>query len=99
LRRRLYTVKNVGAYLAERDDGWKCHYCNCAIHREPMKVNSIQKPKQATVDHMHPLGKGGSDSVQNMVLACSNCNDEKGDMDYFAYWRVIYARQEIGVAR
>lgn len=92
MTRRLYTVKNVGAYLADRDGGWRCHYCNCAIHREPMKVNSIHKPRQATVDHMKPLGKGGSDSVQNMVLACQPCNDEKSDMDYFAYWQVIYAR-------
>lgn len=94
MSRRLYTVKNVGSLLAGRDGGWKCHYCGCAIHREPSKVNSIKKPKQATVDHMKPLGKGGADNVQNMVLACRPCNDEKGDMDYFAYWQIIYSRQE-----
>jgi CRISPR/Cas system Type II protein with McrA/HNH and RuvC-like nuclease domain len=93
MARRLYSIRSAGAYLAKRDGGWNCHYCGCAIHREPMRVNSIKKPRQATVDHMHPLSKGGSDSVQNMVLACSVCNNEKADMDYFAFWQVIYARQ------
>lgn len=90
--RRLYSVRNVGAYLAHRDDGWFCHYCGCAVHRDPSKVNRIRKPEQATIDHKTPLCKGGDDGVRNMVLACYPCNEEKGEMDYAEFCKLIKAK-------
>jgi 5-methylcytosine-specific restriction endonuclease McrA len=33
-----------------------------------------------TVDHVVPVGRGGDHHLSNMVLACDECNQEKGDM-------------------
>jgi 5-methylcytosine-specific restriction endonuclease McrA len=57
--------------IADRDGGWHCHYCN----RE-------RKPWQLTFDHMKPKCKGGTTALDNLVLACTYCNNRKGDQDY-----------------
>jgi 5-methylcytosine-specific restriction endonuclease McrA len=33
-----------------------------------------------TIDHLHPLSKGGDDSPQNLLLCCSVCNRLKDAM-------------------
>ena len=40
----------------------------------------------ATLDHVHPLAKGGAHTAGNLVAACGRCNRMKGDMlphDFF----------------
>ena len=44
-----------------------CHWCKCEIQR-----------KDATVDHIIPISKGGSDGDDNLVLACFFCNSIRG---------------------
>ena len=36
-------------------------------------------PDFATIDHIVPLSKGGTDKIENMQAACARCNAEKGD--------------------
>lgn len=36
--------------------------------------------KEVTIDHYEPLGKGGSDTLDNYRLAHSACNNLKADM-------------------
>jgi len=49
-----------------------CHYCGD-------QTNRIQNhPKQATKDHVVPKGLGGSNTLDNYVLACQTCNNDKG---------------------
>jgi 5-methylcytosine-specific restriction endonuclease McrA len=41
----------------------------------------------ATLDHVHPVARGGSHVLGNLVAACERCNRMKGDMlpaDFFA---------------
>lgn len=33
----------------------------------------------ATLDHLIPLSKGGTNGIDNFVLACENCNQERRD--------------------
>ena len=33
-----------------------------------------------TVEHLVPLTQGGPDNINNMVLACANCNDAVGNL-------------------
>lgn len=35
--------------------------------------------KQLTLDHIKPKSKGGSDSLENLRLACRKCNLKRGN--------------------
>ncbi|KAG2436725.1 hypothetical protein HXX76_006249 [Chlamydomonas incerta] len=50
-----------------RDGRLDCNYCG----KGPLRI--------ATVDHVHPLSRGGADSAANMVVSCTACNYAKGD--------------------
>ena len=45
-----------------------CTYCGCKLTWE-----------SATVDHLVPRSKGGTDAMDNLVLACQPCNLRKAD--------------------
>jgi 5-methylcytosine-specific restriction endonuclease McrA len=45
-----------------------CRYCGRMLTRE-----------EATVDHVRPRSKGGSNKPQNFRIACAPCNKDKSD--------------------
>jgi 5-methylcytosine-specific restriction endonuclease McrA len=49
-----------------RRDAYKCAYCG----RGDLPL---------TVDHIVPKSRGGSDSWENLICACTACNNRKGD--------------------
>ncbi|MEI7474518.1 MAG: HNH endonuclease [bacterium] len=51
--------------IFHRDD-YTCQYCGC----------KITKP---TLDHVYPKSRGGKNSWENLVTACSKCNFHKAD--------------------
>lgn len=55
-------------------DSYTCHYCG---------------DKGDTVDHIHPKSKGGEFTEENLVCCCSDCNLEKGDMNYEEYKKYL----------
>lgn len=46
--------------------------------------------RQATIDHVIPLSKGGADDISNYKLTHPRCNLEKGNMllEVYLIWRV-----------
>lgn len=46
-------------------DGHKCQYCGST--------------RSLTIDHVVPKSKGGGDTWDNMVVACSTCNTKKAN--------------------
>ena len=50
-----------------------CLYCDCA-HQ------TLQW------EHIIPLSRGGPDTIDNMVLACGECNQKKGTKDLFEWY-------------
>lgn len=46
--------------------GWACSYCGCGLTEET-----------ATRDHIVPLSRGGSNSIENIAPACDTCNKRK----------------------
>ena len=46
-------------------NGGHCFYCN--------KTNL----SEITIDHVEPIASGGTDTLQNLVIACKQCNAEK----------------------
>jgi hypothetical protein len=49
-------------------DGDTCWWCDCAFTQD----------RPSTIDHVMPRTHGGSDHLDNLVLACRPCNLAKG---------------------
>ena len=59
-----------------RNSGRRCVYCGTGVDFST-----------ATLDHVHPLARGGSSDVGNLVAACAPCNRLKGELlphEFFA---------------
>ena len=61
---KIMEAKPSRAMIYKRD-GHKCQYCGAT--------------RRLTIDHVVPKSKGGGDTWQNLVVACSKCNTFKGD--------------------
>lgn len=46
-------------------DSFECQYCGAR--------------KELTLDHVHPVSRGGRNTWENLVTCCSPCNRKKGD--------------------
>jgi 5-methylcytosine-specific restriction endonuclease McrA len=64
-------------------DGGCCVYCGIPARRPGRGVK--RSPDLATLDHVHPKSFGGPLSRDNLVLACSACNNERGVMEASAF--------------
>jgi 5-methylcytosine-specific restriction endonuclease McrA len=70
--------RDQGARLARRDGGYICFYC-----KKPLGIDFH-------IDHKVPIAKGGRHTLENFVLACMPCNQEKHakDIDEYRTWRI-----------
>jgi len=71
-------------------DGGRCVYCGIPARRPGHGVRRC--PDLATLDHVHPRSFGGPLNRDNLVLACSACNNERGTMEAVAF-RELKAEQ------
>lgn len=55
-------------------DGYKCTSCSCVV----VKSKTYQS-NQATIDHVIPISKGGSHTIDNVVTMCMSCNAKKSN--------------------
>ena len=58
--------------LAEAQN-WRCCWCGCRMERCHEK-----RADQATVEHIVPVTRGGSDHPDNLAVACRECNWQRG---------------------
>lgn len=58
-----------------RRHGTVCAYCDRAL-----KVGTFNQPLSPSRDHAIPLSRGGADSIDNIVIACRECNSDKGSL-------------------
>ena len=65
-----------------------CHYCGCKLE--------LFGPQKFQVDHFVPLSRGGSNFMNNLVLACPDCNRAKADK---MPWEYRPARFPVGCTR
>lgn len=61
--------------LIYKRDGYKCTSCSCVVVK-----SKTYKPNQATIDHIIPMSKGGSHTIDNVVTMCQSCNSLKRDL-------------------
>jgi 5-methylcytosine-specific restriction endonuclease McrA len=64
-RRKSTAINRTNIYLRDQR---RCNYCDKEL-----------TDKQATLDHIHPACKGGTNSWENLTLACVSCNTKKAD--------------------
>lgn len=67
---RKFRRQVTNTFLFARD-GYRCQYCN--RHRSDLRGREF-----LTRDHVVPLSLGGDNGWQNVVTACSACNNRKG---------------------
>ena len=72
----LVTKKLVRSLRAIQDN--KCAYCWCNLHN-----------KDFHVDHIVPIGFGGTNNIDNLALACPRCNLTAGGLVF----STLYAKQ------
>lgn len=53
-----------------------CHWCGVAT-----LLTSDLVPEQATIDHVIPRHRGGTDATSNLVSACRQCNSRRNKED------------------
>ena len=54
----------------------KCIYCEKALDES-----------NATTDHIIPISKGGNNCQVNLIVTCFDCNNQRGDLDFYEYLR------------
>lgn len=71
-------IFRTGAVLTQRNlfirDNYTCQYCN--RHKSELRHSEF-----LTRDHIMAESKGGKDTWDNVVTACSSCNNKKADRD------------------
>ena len=67
---RRFRRQVTNTFLFARD-GYRCQYCG--RHKRDLKGRQF-----LTRDHIRPISRGGGNSWDNVVAACSSCNHRKG---------------------
>lgn len=75
--------KTIRRYLSKEDkDNIKtagiCYYCGKRVNKD-----------EATVDHIIPVNKGGTNNADNLVCACSSCNTVKGGNTIYEIIKIL----------
>lgn len=68
---RRFRRQVTNTFLFARDN-YRCQYCN--RHRSELRAREF-----LTRDHVIPLSSGGDNTWQNVVTACSVCNNRKAN--------------------
>jgi len=76
-------------YLREykrKHGAFYCYYCG----KGPLKKQSDFNEDLATLDHVHPVSKGGDKFLShNIVVACFSCNNRKTDKSVEEFQRLL----------
>ena len=69
-----YTTEDIKRLREQQSN--ECYYCG-------VKMNDINyDPAQWTIEHKIPRTKGGTNTLDNIVIACSKCNHRKKNKDF-----------------
>jgi len=77
------TRGEIAALLIKRD-GNQCNWCRLPFGK--------RKSMARTLDHVLPRSRGGTNTLDNLVLAHQFCNSVRGDDDFETARRVALAR-------
>jgi 5-methylcytosine-specific restriction endonuclease McrA len=66
------------------------HYCYYCHHEMPTNKKLQTLRNQPTRDHVEPRCHGGRTEVDNLVMACSQCNNIRGAMDAEVFYELVW---------
>lgn len=66
-------IEVVKPSVVYKRDKWRCYLCGDKVIK-----SLVYHPKQATLDHVIPMAKGGSHTYDNIRCCCHECNWRKG---------------------
>jgi hypothetical protein len=72
IRAELHRDTQLVAAIKRRDKN-RCRYCGTEVNWRARRGNTA-----ATYDHVKPITHGGTNVLDNVVIACQSCNDRKG---------------------
>lgn len=58
---------------------------NCFWCENPVVYKSKHRSKMKTLDHIIPDSQHGGCRINNLVVSCGHCNNERGDIDFIEY--------------
>lgn len=66
----------------ELRDGLLCFYCGIKlVWASSLKEPNVQPDRDsrpiATIDHLQPLSRGGRNVLNNMIIACRPCHNQR----------------------
>jgi len=68
------TIRNRHRRIIAKDEP-PCHICGDAINYQAHHLD----PNSFTIDHITPINRGGSDTLDNLAAAHRGCNRTKSD--------------------
>ena len=84
--------RDLRAALVERD-GPLCRWCGRLTH-EPDVIDGMA-PDTRTLDHIIPRSRGGAKwDLGNLVIACHECNQERGSLAVDEWAAVLVVRAQ-----
>lgn len=82
--------QQIVKYKLREQQNCKCLYCGGVLD-----LDIFTDEKSVEIDHIIPFSICGNDSVNNRVLVCTKCNQEKKNHIPFDVWRSDNARWSI----
>lgn len=67
-------AERINSYAIFKKDNWTCRMCSTKVQ----KVN-IYADDAAELDHIIPISRGGTHSIDNVQTLCRKCNQFKSD--------------------
>lgn len=77
--------KYVAALLEAQNHN--CCYCH---HDMPTRKDQQTVRNEPTKDHVEPRCHGGLTEVENLVMACAQCNQIRGAMDAAVFYDLLW---------
>jgi len=63
----------------------RCCYCERPLLRDAKQNH----PARCTLEHLRRKADGGRDNVDNLALACRECNEGRGSLDWLTYTSLV----------
>lgn len=91
MRKRLHSVYAYQTLVRlAGEQNWRCCYCTGEMHFDPTR----EHPQCVTIEHIVPVCHGGSDEVDNLVVACKRCNNTRGVMPITNFMQYLAKKQQ-----